>query len=513
MNTIDDILRRFAAETPEAPALSFRGETLSYAVLDRRTNALADSLAGAGVGRGDRVAFIGRNRAEHFELIFAAAKLGAISVGLNWRLSERELAAQLRDCDPVLIFAAPENRALVLGALGESGAATRPAFFEDEYAAMILDGDPSPRPKVAAPQDLCMICYTSGTTGAAKGVTFTHGSLWDIFPGAAAAWDFNSSSVSLICMPTFHTAGACWGLLALSQGGHDVVVQDFDPQAVVELMAGMGVTNSMFAPIMLEQVIGALEKRPELKLSRLRTILYGAAPISEPVLARALAAIDCRFVQGYGLTEINGTITNLGADDHVLEGEAGLRLRSAGKAVPWGAVRVVDPETGRDKATGEVGEVWGRSPGMMQSYWQRPADTEAAITPDGWLRTGDAGYLDADGYLFLTDRIKDMIVTGGENVYPVEVENVLAAHPAVKAVAVIGVPDPKWGETVKAVIEPRAALPSPEEIIEWARARLARYKCPTSVDFIAEMPRNASGKILKRSLRERYWSGRDRRIG
>ncbi|MBY8821690.1 long-chain-fatty-acid--CoA ligase [Sphingomonas colocasiae] len=515
MNTIDDILRHFAAETPGAPALTFNGATQSYASLDRRTNALADGLAKIGVGNGDRVAFVGRNRVEHFELIFAVAKVGGISLGLNWRLAARELEAQLRDCTPVLIFAAAENLPLVEAAIAPMEEPPAILSFEDAagYPALVASGDPAPRAKVAAADDLCMICYTSGTTGEAKGVTFTHGSLWSIFPGAAAAWGFDRSSVSLVCMPTFHTAGACWGLLALSQGGHDVMVGDFDPDAIVALMAEARVTNSMFAPIMLEQVIAALEARPALSLPDLRKILYGAAPITEPVLARALATLSCGLVQGYGLTEINGTITILGTEDHVLAGSGRARLRSAGRAVPWGQVRVVDPATGGDLPSGVVGEVWGRSPGMMRGYWRRPAETAAAITPDGWLRTGDAGYLDEDGYLFLTDRIKDMIVTGGENVYPIEVEHVLAAHPSVDAVAVIGVPDAKWGETVKAVIQPHGEAPEPETLIQWAREHLARYKCPTSIDFIAEMPRNASGKILKRSLREPYWSGNARRIG
>ncbi|MEA1015348.1 long-chain-fatty-acid--CoA ligase [Sphingosinicella sp. LY1275] len=517
MNTIDDLVRIFAAQTPDAPALTFNGVTQSYAALDGTSNALADGLAKAGVAAGDRIAFIGRNRPEHFELIFAVAKLGAISVGMNWRLNPVELAAQIRDCEPRIIFAARESLDAVEAAVSQVGAPPLIASFDGDdaggYAHILHSGDPAPRAKVAQPDELCMICYTSGTTGAAKGVTFTHGSLGAIFPGAAKAWGFDRDSINLVCMPTFHTAGTLWGLLALSQGAHDILVADFDPAAIVDLMAQRRVTNSMFAPIMLEQVIAAIEQRPDLTLPDLRTVLYGAAPITEAVLARAVASLGCGLVQGYGLTEINGTITILGAEDHVLEGPGRARLRSAGKAVPWGAVRVVDPETGTDLPVGEVGEVWGRSPGLMRGYWHKPDETKAALTPDGWLRTGDAGYLDADGYLFLTDRIKDMIVTGGENVYPIEVEHVLAAHPQVEAVAVIGVPDRKWGETVKAVVVPRGPAPAPEPLIEWARERLARYKCPTSVDFVAEMPRNASGKILKRVLRDTYWSGHDRRIG
>jgi long-chain acyl-CoA synthetase len=510
MNSIDDILTHFATATPDAPAITFNGRTHSYAALDRRTNALADALAKMGIGPGDRVAFVGRNRIEHFELIFAVAKVGGISIGLNWRLSPREIAAQLQDCTPTLLFASQEHTPLAEAASALLETPIRLANFDGDYGDLVANGDPAPRAKIAGPDDLCMICYTSGTTGAAKGVTFTHGSLWSIFPGAAAAWGFDAASVSLVCMPTFHTAGACWGLLALSQGGHDLILADFEPSNVVALMAEHGVTNSMFAPIMLEQVIAAIEKQPDTKLPALRKILYGAAPITEPVLARALATLGCDLVQGYGLTEINGTITILSPEDHV---PGGAHLRSAGKAVPWGAVRVVDPESGADLPTGIVGEVWGKSPGMMRGYWHRPEETAAAITPDGWLRTGDAGYIDEQGYLFLTDRIKDMIVTGGENVYPIEVEHILAAHPGVDAVAVIGVPDTRWGETVKAVVKPRGTAPDAAELIAWARARLAHYKCPTSVDFIDEMPRNASGKILKRVLRDQYWSAHDRRIG
>ncbi len=516
MNTIDAILRQFAQATPDRPALAFQGRTRTYAELDRATNRLARALAAEGVAHGDRVAFLGRNRAEHFEIIFAVAKLGAISVGMNWRLSAGELAAQLEDCSPRVVLGSAAEMPLLAQAFERLPDAPLAIDLDDAspagYAARLADQAESDLPEVSRAQDICMICYTSGTTGSAKGVAFTHGSLGAILPGAAAEWDFGPDSVSLVCMPTFHTAGALWGLLAMSQGGHDILVGDFDPAEVADLMASERVTNAMLAPIMLEQVIAALEANPSRDLSALRKVLYGAAPITEPVLARALEALNCGLVQGYGLTEINGTITILRSEDHVLEGPHRERLRSAGTPVPWGAVRVVDPETGSDCPQGEVGEVWGKSPGMMEGYWRKPEETAAAITPDGWLRTGDAGYLDPDGYLFLTDRIKDMIVTGGENVYPIEVENTLAAHPAVDAVAVIGVPDEKWGEAVKAVVTTRGERPSAEELIAWARDHIAGYKCPKSIDFIDEMPRNASGKILKRVLREQYWSGHGRRI-
>lgn len=517
MTTIDTIIRTHADLTPERPAMTFRGLTRTYAALDERSNRLADSLAGMGVTRGDRVAFLGRNCAEQFEIVVAVAKLGAISVGMNWRLSPAELAAQLRDCEPRIVFSSEEGLATVTEAIRQSHSLTQPQVFameqNDGYESLIDRGSDAPRAPIASAEDLCMICYTSGTTGLAKGVTFTHSSLYSVLGHAGKAWRFDADSVSLVCMPTFHTAGLCWGLLALFHGGRNVVVREFEAAAVVALMRAERVTNSVFAPIMLEQVIAELERR-DATLPDLRAIVYGAAPITEPVLRRAVRALGAELIQGYGLTEVNGTISILESDDHVLDGPRRHRLKSAGRAVPWGALRVVDPQTGRDADPGRVGEVWGRSPGLMAGYWKRPEETAETLTPDGWLRTGDAGYLDDDGYLFLTDRIKDMIVTGGENVYPIEVEHVLAAHPEVDAVAVIGVPDARWGETVKAVVTPVAgATPRAEDLIAWARARLAAYKCPKSVDFIDAMPRNASGKILKRVLKEGYWAGHERRIG
>lgn len=511
--TIDSIIRFHADQTPDRLAMTTDGRALSYGVLDQRTNSLADALASLGVGRGDRVAFMGRNQAEHFEIVLAVAKLGGITVGMNWRLSPTEVAAQLNDCEPKVLFASLEAMATATAACEMVGSTLDLFGFEADYEALVTQGSSAMRPAISRADGLCMICYTSGTTGQAKGVTFTHGSLHAILAPAGEAWRFDAESVSLVCMPTFHTAGLCWGLLALFHGGRNVVVRDFDASAIVRLMQAEGVTNSVFAPIMLEQVIAELE-RSSGALPDLRAIVYGAAPITEPVLRRAVRRLEAELIQGYGLTEVNGTISILRGSDHNIDGPDRHRLRSAGQAVPWGAIRVVDPQTNEDMGPCEVGEVWGRSPGLMSGYWRRPVETAEAITPDGWLRTGDAGYLDPDGYLFLTDRIKDMIVTGGENVYPIEVEHVLAAHPMVDAVAVIGVPDPRWGEAVKAVVTPVAgAEPLPDDLIAWARERLAGYKCPKSVDFVDAMPRNAAGKILKRVLKDPYWVGHDRRIG
>ena len=226
-----------------------------------------------------------------------------------------------------------------------------------------------------------------------------------------------------------------------------------------------------------------------------------------------MKALRCPFIQVYGLTETTGAITQLPDADHEPEGPRARLLRSAGKPFPWVEIRIVEPGSGQDCARGTVGEIWTRSVQNFKGYWGKPEETARTLDADRWLRTGDAGFLDEDGYLFLTDRVKDMIISGGENVYPAEVENALFDHPAIADVAIIGVPDDRWGETVKAIVVRKAGVDAqPRDIIAFARDRLAHYKCPTSVDFAESLPRNPSGKLLKRELRERYWKGRERRI-
>jgi long-chain acyl-CoA synthetase len=264
---------------------------------------------------------------------------------------------------------------------------------------------------------------------------------------------------------------------------------------------------------------------PELSstdVSSLKTIFYGASPISEDVLTRSMQALGCDFTQLYGLTETCGAITALLPEDHDPEGPRAPLLRSAGKPFDYVELRIVEPESGATAPDGSVGEVWTRSAQNMLGYWKKPDETAAVLTDEGWLHTGDAGWLDDEGYLFLHDRIKDMIVSGGENIYPAEVENVLFAHPGIADVAVIGVPDDKWGETVKAIVVRSTAGVAADglasdsaleaAIIAFARDRLAHYKCPTSVAFTDVLPRNPTGKVLKRELRAPYWSGRGRHI-
>jgi long-chain acyl-CoA synthetase len=340
----------------------------------------------------------------------------------------------------------------------------------------------------------------------------TNRNLGALLPHVAAPWELDETSVNMVAMPLFHIGGSGWALVGLWHGCHTLLVREFVPREVLALLERHRVTNALFVPAMLHFLTlepGAADR----DYAALRSIAYGASPITVDVLVRAMRTFRCRFVQLYGLTETTGAITQLDPGDHDPEGPRRGLLRSCGKPYPWVELRIVDPDTGRDREPGEVGELWTRSVQNMKGYWAKPEETARVLAPGGWLRTGDAGFRDAEGYVFLTDRVKDMIVSGGENVYPAEVENALADHPEIQEVAVIGVPDARWGETVKAVVVPQPGQrPEPAAIIAFARERLAHYKCPTSVDFADALPRTPSGKVLKRQLREPYWKGRERRI-
>jgi long-chain acyl-CoA synthetase len=327
--------------------------------------------------------------------------------------------------------------------------------------------------------------------------------------GIADKWRFDADSVSLAVMPMFHMAGSGWALVGLYEGCATVVLRDVDPPAILDAVARHGITNMLLVPAVIQRLL-ATPGVEHTDFSSVRSIVYGASPITDDVLVKGLERFGCGFSQVYGLTETTGSITQLDDHDPVYRPDL---LRSCGKPYPWVDIRIVD-KSGVDVPVGTVGEVWTRSPQNMLGYWRNDDATVATVTPDGWLKTGDAGYVDEAGYLYLHDRLKDMIVSGGENVSPAEVENVLMAHPAVADVAVIGVPDERWGEAVKAVVVPTpGAAPDPDAIIAWARQRIAGFKAPKSVDFIEALPRNASGKVLRRELRKPYWEGQARLVG
>jgi len=515
--TLAGIVRDHARARGGAPMLTYGARTITWDEMDARSSRVAQGLLAAGLAEQDRVALVDKNGPEYFEVLFGGGKANVVNVAVNWRLAAAEMAYIVNDAAAKVLFVGPD----FLGHLEQMEGALKTVQKivvlgahprHEAYAAWVGRHAAEDPRRPTAPGDVAMQLYTSGTTGLPKGAMLTNANLGTLLPHAGPWWRFDASSVNAVCMPLFHIGGSGWALVGMGYGCHSILFREFVPQEILAALARHRITNALFVPAMLQfltQVPGAAEG----DYGALRAIVYGASPITNEVLVRSLKTFRCPFVQVYGLTETTGAITQLAAEDHATEGPRARLLRSAGKPFPWVEFRIVEPGTERECAPGDVGELLTRSVQNFRGYWGRPEETARTLSADGWLRTGDAGYLDAEGYLFLTDRVKDMIITGGENVYPAEVENALSDHPAVADVAVIGVPDDRWGETVKAIVVPRAgAAPRPEELIAFARARLAHFKCPTSVDFADTLPRNPSGKLLKRELREPYWRGRERRI-
>jgi long-chain acyl-CoA synthetase len=512
--TIADIVRVHAARHPDAAALVVDERTITFAELDARSSQAAQAFRAAGVGFGDRVAYIEKNGAEFFDVVCGLAKLGAVGVPVNWRLAPPEMLHIIEDAQARIVVVgseffghleAVEDRLTSVDAIVTIGVHDRWLAFEDWLA-----GHPDEDPGVTTgSDDVALLMYTSGTTGLPKGVMLTNGNYLCKATGIADEWRFTEDSVSLAVMPLFHMAGSGWVFVGLYEGATTIVLRDVDPVAILDSVVRHRITNMLLVPAVIQMMLGAPGVE-DADFSSVRAIVYGASPITDDVLVRGLERFGCEFLQVYGLTETTGSITQL--DDHDPAGRPEL-LRSCGKPYPWAELRIVDDD-GREVPVGAVGEVWTRSAQNMRGYWNNPGATAATVTEDGWLKTGDAGFVDREGYLYLHDRKKDMIVSGGENVYPTEVENVLMTHPAVDDVAVIGVPDEKWGEAVKAVVvAATGTAPTEAELIAYGRERLAGFKLPKSVDFAEVLPRNPSGKLLKRHLREPYWAGVERRIG
>jgi long-chain acyl-CoA synthetase len=522
MDTVAGIVRTHAAARPDNIAVSCAGEDLTWGELERRSDAVARALRAAGVAPQGRIARIDKNALQYFEVLFGAAKVNAVLVDINWRLSAPEMVQIINDAQATVVFVGEEFLAH-LDKIEPELRSVRTVVVHGEhpkhpsYPAWLTGGDRADGSSdqavepgaEAGPEDVALQLYTSGTTGLPKGVMLTNRNLFTLIEMAGPAWGFRDQAVTLVVMPMFHIAGSGWSLCAMAAGTLVVLHREVDPAAIVRDLAAHRVTTVLFVPAILQFLLDT-PGVDEADFSALETIVYGASPITDKALTRAMATFGCGFVQVYGLTETTGTVTRLEPEEHDPEHRPGL-LRSCGRAIPRTEVRIVDA-SGADVTDGEVGEVWVRSPLVMKGYWNSPDETDRAMAEGGWLRTGDAAYR-VDGYLYLHDRLKDMIVSGGENVYPAEVENAVGAHPEVAEVGVIGVPDARWGETVKAVVvRVPGSRVTAQAVIAFTRERLATFKCPTSVDFVSALPRTPSGKILKRELREPYWAGRDRRI-
>jgi len=493
--TLADVIRKRAAATPEAIALAEAGRLTSFAELDRRSSQVARALQAKEVGPGDRVVYIGASGPEFAEVMYGAAKIRAIFTAVNNRLSAREVLAILADAEPRVVVTDAAAAVLVAGFDGA-------VLVTDGGYQSWRDAAPAEDPgEVAGPDETALLLYTSGTTGAPKGVELTGRNLGCALHELHTGIELDTRSVCAAPIPFFHIAGLGMLLAANLNGGNLLLEQAPDMAGVLRLLVERQVTHAVLVPTVLQRLLALPEARTT-DWSTLSYVVYGASPIPLPVLQAATEVIGCKFLQSYGLTESTGGFTLLGPADHVPAAEFEHRLRSAGRPMAGSPVRVVDPVTLRDCPPGQRGEVIVSGSRVMKGYWRKPEQSAEVLLPGGWLRTGDGGSFDADGYLYLHDRLKDMIVTGGENVYPVEVESVLTGHPAVAEVAVVGVPSSAWGESPWAVVvlSPGACV-SEAELIAWTRDRLAHFKCPAGVTFVPALARTASGKLQKQAIR------------
>jgi acyl-CoA synthetase (AMP-forming)/AMP-acid ligase II len=516
---LHDFFDYHARETPGAEFAVLGNHRITYGEAAEQINQLANAFSSTGIENGDRVAVLSKNSIEYVLLYYAASKVGVVPVPLNYRLASPEWAYIINDSGAKMLIASAEYVQPAEGLRGQMETVGHLVYISDaeqpgwtDYHDWIGGRAVVPPQRSITPDDDLVQMYTSGTTGHPKGVVLTHSSLTANLVQFSPSMDFRPNERIMIVAPLYHVAAAFIALSANHRGASLYIYQDFDPVEVVRALDHEKISWSFLVPAMIQACLVAVPDVAERNYSDLRGILYGASPIAEETLRRATDAFKCDFIQAFGQTELSPVATILSPDDHTraLEGKPELLL-SAGRPVLGTELRIVD-EDDSPVTNGTMGEILVRGPQVMKGYWNLPDETAETLR-GGWMHTGDAGTLDDEGYLYVQDRIKDMIVSGGENVYPRAVEDVLFAHPAVADAAVIGIPDAKWGEAVKAVVALREGASSTEEdILEFCRGRMGGFERPKSVEFVASLPRNPSGKVLKRELRKPYWKDQGRRV-
>ncbi len=513
-------LHKSLNECPNKVATIFGGRQQSWRELVGRVASLAGGLRELGMARGDRVAMLGMNSDRYLEYVYGVLWGGGVIAPLNVRWSALEIAYALDDCDASVLFVDDAFRPMIealrehsqslktIVYVGESQAPEGTVAYEDLLAKSAPVDDAR-----CGGDDLAVLLYTGGTTGKPKGVMLSHINLLsNIFASMMTIPRDELAVPGLHAAPPFHVAGLGHILQFSLRLGTHVLLPSFEPGKVLEVIEKHGVAETFLVPTMLRMLLDHPDF-PKRDLSSLRLLRYGASPMDTALLERALRELPrVRFAQAYGMTELSPTITVLTPEYHTEQGRAAGKLMSAGVPVPLAEVRVVD---GNDTPLppGKVGEIVARGPMVMKGYWNQPAQTAEALR-NGWMHTGDAGYIDEDGFLFVVDRIKDMIVTGGENVYSAEVEDAILQFPKVSQCAVIGVPDEKWGERVHAVIVPKPGeTVEQDELLAHCRNLIAGFKCPRSMEVRDALPMSGAGKLLKFKLREPYWKNRTRQVG
>ncbi len=517
---LTDRLEHWAEVKPDETAVSYLNRSWTWSQWWDRVRRLAGALQDMGIGRGDVVSFLDKNHPSCVELTFACSMVGAANAIVNFRLAGDEVDSAVNDAGSRMLLVGSELMPLVdklrdrLPRVERVVEVTPDGAPGDQYEQLLAAATPIDRPPDVTSDDTVLVMYSSGTTGHPKGVLLSQANMLAHTVNAHDGWVFEEGDVNLVAMPLFHVGGSSYVLFGIHDGVTSIMTRDPDGASLAgAIMAGAN--RTFLVPAVLAQVLQSGEQAIAV-FGRLGTYTYGASPMPLPLLRAAMSAWPgTDFIQVYGLTEVGGVATHLMPEEHraAAAGDHPERLVSAGRPIPRMELRIVDPATLEDLPVGEHGEIWLRTPQLMKGFLGKPSETAAVVLSDGWFRTGDMGKVDEDGFVFVEDRIKDMIISGGENIYSPEIERVLAEHPAVMEVAVIGVPHETWGETVKAVVslQPDASA-TPEELIAYCREHLAAYKCPTSVDVLDALPRNPTGKILKRDLRRPYWEGRDRSI-
>ena len=514
-----DLFDWHARERPDAPFAWFAGRETSYGQALSRANRIANALVAEGLEPGARVAFLAKNCAEYALFYLGCAKAGVVPVPLNFRLAAPEWSYIVNDARAELLFA----RGALAGAIdpvrGELGSVRRCLALEapslpgwDDYERWLARASDDPPARWIDEASDVYQMYTSGTTGRPKGAVLQHRAVMENVRQISAVTRVGEGDRYLVVAPMYHAAAAVTAFWLSSLGGCLYILEDFVPGEVVRALSEEQIVAGTLVPAMIQACLVNVPDVARRSYESLRTIIYGASPIAVETLRRAIEVFGCGFAQGFGMTETTAAATFLLPSDHerALREKPGLLL-SCGRALPGTEVMIADADD-RELPRGEIGEILVRGPQLMRGYWNLPEASKEALR-GGWMHTGDAATMDDEGYVFIQDRVKDMIVSGGENVYPREIEDVLFQHPAIADAAVIGVPDVQWGEVVKAIVVLKAgAVVTEIELIEFARVSLASYKRPRSVEFIAELPRNPSGKVLKKDLREPFWRGHSRRV-
>lgn len=518
MLTVGHIMDKNSMFYPKKPATIYGDKRISYSEINTRINKFANALTKLGVKKGDRVAVLLFNSDLYPQINFALAKKGAVGVPLNYRLKGKEIGYIVNNSEPVVFITEKAFLDLVSG-ISSGLPSVRHYIATDTEEAGVLNFEKLVAPELPSfetvdvnENDLLFINYTSGTTGLPKGAMITHRNVLADATARAISFHYQEDDRVLIATPIFHAAAGLGLMSCFLFGATAVILRDFIPAQFLETIERERITAGGGVPA---QVIFCLEDPSigKFDYSSLRYWIYGAAPMPVDRIKAAMEAFKCKFLQGFGQTESTSFLTVLSAEDHSIEDQELLtkRLTSCGRGAINIDVRVVD-DNDHPVASGEVGEIVARSASVMKGYWKNPNATAETLR-NGWLHTGDLATMDEEGYIYICDRKKDMIISGAENIYPMEIENAISSHPGVLEVAVIGVPDPKWGEAVKAIVVPRPGVSlSEQEIIQYCAENIAGYKKPKSVEFLEALPRNATGKVLKFELREKYWKDHSRRI-